>query len=190
MENILPFLIGATGKIIDDIDDIHLPISSLFKESLKTINVCLFTLTGQNDFLFSFSTLILSVFGAGIDTDYWKSFIFVSLILCIIYFSPIDNWPLFILIISVILVSTIFEENQFPEEFSIKKLITRLLGFIVFLGVLIIPGTKICNYSFKTTNINYIRKLILIALGGLFISIIFQIYFLWFSNPVLQKEQL
>lgn len=184
MEDIFPFLIGATGKVIDDIDDINLPIGSLFKESLKSINVCLFTLTGKNDFLFSFATLILSVFGAGIDTDYWKSFIFISLILCILYFSPIDNWPLFILIISVILVSTIIEEKQCPEEFSFKKLITRLLGFIVFLGVLIIPGTKILNYSFQTTNINYIRKLILIALGGLFISIISQIYFLWFSKPV------
>lgn len=180
MEDLFPLLIGISGKIIDEIDDQKLNISGIFIQSLKSLNVSLFTLASKNDFLFSFSTLILSLFGAGIDTFYWKSFIIISIFLSIIYFTPVDNWPLFLAIISIIIISTHFEENSFPEEYSIKKLISRVLGLIIFSGVLFIPTIlKKYDIYYSTTNITYIRKLILIALGGLISSIFFQIYFLF-----------
>lgn len=186
MHYVFSFLFGCIGKIIDDIDDNKLNINPFILDTLKSLNICLFTLASQNDFLFLFSTFILSLFGAGIDNNYWKSFIFISLFLSIIYFSPIDNWPLFILILGLIIISTRIEEDIFPEEFSIKKLFTRILGFILFAAIyfISIPGilSKISNYSIHTTNINYIRKLILIGLGGLSISVISQIYFLWFNQ--------
>jgi hypothetical protein len=186
MQYLFSYLFGCIGKIIDDIDDNKLNINPFILDTLKSLNICLFTLASQNDFLFSFSTFILSLFGAGIDNNYWKSFIFISLFLSIIYFSSIDNFPLFILIMGIIIISTRIEENTFPEEFSIKKLFTRILGFIIFITIYFISSseflTKISNYSIQTTNINYIRKLILIALGGLSISIISQIYFLWFNQ--------
>lgn len=182
MEDLFPFLIGISGKIIDEIDDQKLNISNIFIQSLKSLNVCLFTLASKNDFLFSFLTLILSLFGAGIDTFYWKSFIIISIFLSIIYFSAIDNWSLFIFIISIIIISTHFEENSFPEEYSIKKLISRVLGLIILSGILLIPKIlKKYDIYYSTTNITYIRKLILIALGGLIASIFFQIYFLFFN---------
>lgn len=188
MENIFPFLIGASGKIIDEIDDNKIHINSLVYESLKSINICFYTVSCKDDFLFSFSTFILSLFGAGIDTIFWKSFVFIGLFLSIIYLSPIDNWPLFIAIILLIIVSTQFEENKFPEEFSIKKLISRIFGLCCLILILSLPHIlKKYDIIFSTTNINYIRKLILIAIGGLVVSIISQIYFLWFSSPVLEQ---
>jgi hypothetical protein len=185
MDDIIPFLIGFSGKIIDEIDDQKLNINNLFTQSLKSLNVCLFTLTSRNDFLFTFSTLILSLFGAGVDTDYWKSFIFISIFLSILYITPVNNWKLFIVILILIIISTRIEENKFPEEYSIKKLICRVVGLIFFSGLLLIP-TFLKKYDFyiSTTNITYIRKLILIALGGLTVSIFFQIYFLINSNQV------
>lgn len=185
MEDLFSFLIGATGKIIDEIDDNKLRINSLFYESLKSMNICFYTVSCKDDFLFSFSTFILSLFGAGIDTIFWKSFVFIGLFLSIIYLSPIDNWPLFIAIILLIIVSTQFEENKFPEEFSIKKLISRIFGLFGLILILSLPHIlKKYDIVFNTTNINYIRKLILIALGGLSVSIISQIYFLFVINQV------
>ena len=182
MDDLFPFLIGATGKFIDDIDDNNIQFNLYFKECLKSVNIVLFTLVSKNDFLFSFATFILSIFGAGIDTYYWKSFIAISLFLSILYFSLDNNWTLFFFIIILIIISSHFEEKQFPEEFSIKKLFTRIIGFIFFLSILYIPISdllsKIFNYSIYIPNIIYIRKLILIALGGLSVSIISQIYFL------------
>jgi hypothetical protein len=185
MEDIFPFLIGISGKIIDEIDDQQLQFNELFTYSLKSLNVCLFTLASKNDFLFSFATLILSIFGAGVDTFYWKSFIIVSIFLSIIYFSPVDNWQLFLFILTIIIITTQIEEYKFPEEYSLKKLISRILGLIVFIIVLFIPKIlQKYNIYFSTTNITYIRKLILIALGGLIVSIFSQLYFLFFINQV------
>ena len=183
MDDIFPFLVGFSGKIIDEIDDQNLNINQLFVHSLKSLNISLFTLTSINDFLFSFSTLILSLFGAGVDTLYWKSFIIISIVLSILYFSPIDNLPLFIFIVIAIIVSTHIEENKFPEEHSFKKLLSRVLGLIVFSGILLLPRfLKKYDIVISTTNITYIRKLILIGLGGLIASVFFQIYFLFFTN--------
>jgi hypothetical protein len=179
MDDIIPFFIGFTGKIIDEVDDQKLNFDPLFKETLKSLNVCLFTLTSKNDFLFAFSTLILSLFGAGIDTYYWKSFIAISILLSIIYYTSVDNWPLFILVLSLIILSTRIEENSFPEEYSVKKLLSRIFGLLC-IGLFYFVPTILKKYdiSLNTTDVNYIRKLILIALGGLLASIVFQLYFL------------
>jgi len=182
MEYIFPFLVGVVGKIIDEIDDNKININSFYIECLKCINILFFSLSSINDFLFSFSTLIISIFGAGIDNDYWKSFIIISLTLSGLNFIPIDNLPLLILILGIIIISTHIEEISFPEEHSIKKLISRIFGFIILGFILILPFIlKKYDILIYTTNIIYINKLILIALGGLFISIFFQIYFIWFS---------
>ena len=80
-------------------------------------------------------------------------------------------------------MSTHIEENKFPEEHSFKKLLSRVLGLIVFSGILLLPRfLKKYDIVISTTNITYIRKLILIGLGGLIASVFFQIYFLFFTN--------
>jgi hypothetical protein len=182
MDDLFPFLTGFTGKIIDEIDDQKLNSSPILKEILKSLNICLFTLTCNNDFLFSFSTLILSVFGAGIDTEYWKSFIVISILLSIINYSQIDNFPLLLFILLLIIISTRIEDNSFPEEYSTKKLLSRIFGLVCIAVLYFLPTIlKKNNIVINTTDINYIRKLILIALGGLTISICFQLYYL-FNN--------
>jgi hypothetical protein len=184
MEQFFSLLFGIFGKLLDDIDDNNIIIDLYYKEILKSLNIVLFTLASKDDFLFSFSTFILSIFGAGVDTLYWKSFTYISLFLSILYFSSNINWPLFILIIIIIIYITHLEENAFPEEISYKKLITRISGFIFFLLLRYLPINSILsvfNYTVHINNIEYIHKLILIALGGIFVSIITQIYNLYIN---------
>jgi hypothetical protein len=192
MDTLFPFLIGATGKIYDDIEDLKLKVNPLITESLKSTNLLFFTLASKNDFLFSLSTFLMSLVGAGIDNTFWKSFIIVTFVLIFISFSSFTttNWRFFIIIISLILLFTHFEERVFPEEYSLKKLISRLFGLLIFLALYFIPSSfyiqKIfgSDYYLETGNITYFFKLILVCLGGTFISILSQIYLLLKSSQV------
>ena len=183
MNDLFPLFVGISGKIIDELIDNNISSNPIYLDVLKSIHISLFTLTAKNDFLFSFSTLILSLFGAGVDTNFWKSFIALSFIFSILYLSPVDNWSLFIFILLLITYFTHIEEKTFQEEYSIKKLLFRVLALIFFTGIYLLPFiVKKYNFIIITTNINYIRKLILIAIGGLIISIMYQIYFLFIVN--------
>jgi hypothetical protein len=184
MEELFSFLVGVTGKIYDDIEDLNLNVNDFYKECFKSLNIVFYTVSATNDFMFSFATLCLSLFGAGVDNNYWKSFAVISLILSLLYFSKPDNIPLFILILLLIIVSTRIEEKIYTEEYSLRKLLIRVIGLVIFGFILLVPSSyyiqKIfgTEYYLKTTNISYIRKLILIAVGGLFVSVISQTYFL------------
>jgi hypothetical protein len=188
MEELFSFLVGVTGKVYDDIEDLDLNINDLYKECFKSLNIVFYTVACKNDFMFSCATLCLALFGAGVDNNYWKSFSIISLFLSILYFSKPDNIPLFILVLLLIIVSTHIEEKIYTEEFSIRKLVSRLFGLIVFGAILLVPSSyyiqKIFgnNYYLETSNISYIHKLIFIAVGGLFVSIISQIYFLFINR--------
>lgn len=190
MEELFSFLVGVTGKVYDDIEDLNLNINDLYKECFKSLNIVFYTIACRNDFMFSFATLCLALFGAGVDNNYWKSFAIISLILSILYFSKPDNIPLFILIILLIIISTRIEETVYTEEFSIRKLLSRILGLLIFILILFVPSSfyiqKIFGneYYIETSNLLYIRKLILIAVGGLMVSVISQLYFLFCSNQV------
>lgn len=190
MDLLFPFLIGVTGKIYDDIEDLKLSVSPIIIDSLKSINLLFFCLSSQNDFMFSLSAFLMALFGAGIDNAFWKSFIIVTFISMLISFSSFTttNWKFFIIIIFIILIFTHIEERVFTEEYSIKKLISRLLGFGIFLGLYFIPSSfyiqKIFGneYYLETGNITYFYKLVLICLGGTSMSVLTQIYLLFKSN--------
>lgn len=192
MDTLFPLLIGITGKIYDDIEDQKLTINPLITESLKSINLLFYTLTSKSDFMFSLSTFIMAALGAGIDNLFWKSFILIAIILSIISFTTFTttNWKFFLVMISIVLILTHIEEQVFPEEYSIKKLISRILGIIIFASIYFIPSSyyiqKIFGneYYIETGNINYFNKLILVVLGGLITSVISQIYFLFKSSQV------
>jgi hypothetical protein len=189
MEELFSLLVGVSGKIYDDIEDNNLNINSFYKECFKSLNIVFYTVACKNDFMFSFSTLCLALFGAGIDNNYWKSFAIIALILSILYYSKPDNIPLFILIIILIIISTRVEEKLYTEEFSLGKLISRIIGLIIFGFILFVPSSyyiqKIFGNNYyieSSSNLLYIRKLMLIAVGGLIVSIISQIYFLYFKK--------
>jgi hypothetical protein len=192
MDTLFPFLVGATGKIYDDIEDQKLQINPIISESLKSINILFFTLTAKNDFMFSLSTFLLALIGAGIDNNFWKSFIVITFILLFISYSSFTstNWRFFILIVILILLFTHIEERAFPEEYSVKKLISRFLGFIFFSMIYFIPSSfyiqKIFGNDFylETGNITYFNKLILVCLGGTIVSVLSQINSLLKSNPI------
>ena len=192
MDTLFPLLIGITGKIYDDIEDQHIIINPLITESLKSINLLFYTLTSKSDFMFSLSTLILAAIGAGIDNLFWKSFIFIATVLSFISFLSFTstNWRFFLVMITIFLIFTHIEERAFPEEYSIKKLISRIFGVIIFAAIYFIPSSyyiqKIFGneYYIETGNINYFNKLILVVLGGLITSVISQIYFILKSSQV------
>ena len=85
MEELFSFLVGVTGKIYDDIEDLNLNVNDFYKECFKSLNIVFYTVSATNDFMFSFATLCLSLFGAGVDNNYWKSFAVISLILSLLY---------------------------------------------------------------------------------------------------------
>jgi hypothetical protein len=186
MDRLFPFLIGFTGKIYDDITDLKLAVNPLYLEALKSINLLFYTLSSINDFMFSLSTFILSIFGAGIDNLFWKSFIYVTLVLTIISFSSFTstNWRFFCVILVLLVLVIYIEETQFPEEYSYKKLFSRLFGLGLLATIYFTPSSlyieKIfgTGYYLETGNVDYIFKLVLVFIGGLSMSIISQSYLL------------
>lgn len=193
MDTLFPFLVGLTGKIYDDIEDAKLEVNPLITESLKSINLLFFTLAAKNDFMFSLSTFLMALIGAGIDNNFWKSFIIITFILMLVSYESFTttNWQFFIIIIMIILLFTHIEDRVFPEEYSIKKLISRSIGIILFSAIYFIPLSftiqKIfgSEYYLETGNINYFYKLVLICLGGSSMSVLSQIYLLFKSNQAL-----
>lgn len=185
MMKLAAILFGSIGKIIDDIDDLNIIQFPFLKECLKNIHIMLFTILCSGDFTFSFISLSLALFGAGVDNIYWRSFIIVSFILSIMYYSHIENIKLVLLIIVIIVISTRVEEKIYTEEFSISKFISRIIGFAILCSLYFIPSKYYIsaifgdNYYIEVKNINYISKLLLIAIGGLGISVITQIYLLF-----------
>jgi hypothetical protein len=174
MDLIYAVLFGIVLKIYDDLNDLNININPLITESLKSLNIMLFTLIAYNDFSFSLWTLILGLLTYGADNDFWKTFIVISFFLCIVSYStkPDSLLTLFgFIIISIFFLN--IEHKLIPEEASTKKLISRI--------VLLIGGI-IGMYLLGIENIDYTHKGILLGTGAAFISIISQIYLLYFNK--------
>ena len=174
MDLIYSILFGIILKIYDELTDLNININPLITESLKSLNIMLFTLIAYNDFSFSFWTFIIGLFTYGADNNYWKTFIVISFFLCILSYStkPESLLTLFGFII-ISIISLNIEHKLIPEEVSIKKLISRILLLIVGIFSMYLLGIE---------NIDYIHKAILLGMGASFISIISQIYLLYFNK--------
>jgi hypothetical protein len=179
MYEVYSLLIGVIGKLYDDIEDLHIDTTPFVKDTLKSLTIMFYALISYNDFAFSLTTFFITLLTRGIDNSFWKSFLIPSFILCIIsYFSSnsINYIFLFIAICSMIIVSNI-EDKLYPEEYSYKKLITRVIGLIGFIGVLYLYKMDIIkNIIEGYGNFEYIEKIIYICIGGLIISNLSQVY--------------
>lgn len=184
MDLIYATLFGIIMKIYDEITDLNIHINPLILESLKSLNIMLFTLIAYNDFLFSFWTAILGLLTYGADNDHWKTFILISTILCILsYTKPESILVLFSYIIVSILLLNI-EHKLIPEEVSKKKLISRICFFLFGLFLLYFLNIEyISNFIILYLGNNgYMLKAIGLGVGASFISIISQLYLLYYKD--------
>lgn len=169
-------IVGALGKICDDIEDLHIPVNAFILETLKTLVIASYVLLSYNDLSFSILTLFLSLLTYGIDNSFWKSFIPLGIFMTILSYFTSDKSVCIPLLIFFIFFGTLLsniEDKVFREEASYRKLYTRLFGLIVLSIVFISPVLPILHNLFHNTL--FIEKIILICIGGLTVSVISQI---------------
>lgn len=170
------FIVGALGKIYDDIEDLHIPVNTFILETLKTLVITSYVLLSYNDLSFSILTLFLSLLTHGIDNSFWKSFIPLGIFMTIISYFTSDKSVCIPLLIFFIFFGTILsniEDKVFREEASYRKLYTRLFGLIVLSVIFISPVLPMLHNLFYNTL--FIEKIILICIGGLAASVISQV---------------
>lgn len=173
MDLIYTILFGIIMKIYDEITDLNIHINPLIIESLKSLNIMLFTLIAYNDFSFSFWTVIIGLFTFGADNDHWKTFIIISLFFCVLSYTKPESLLILFGFIIISIISLNIEHKLIPEEVSTRKLISRILLLIVGIFSIFLLGID---------NIDYIRKAIALGIGASFISIISQTYLLYFKD--------
>lgn len=173
MDLVYAILFGIIMKIYDEITDLKVNVNPLVIESLKSLNIMFFTLIAYNDFSFSFWTVILGLFTYGADNDHWKTFIIISLILCVLSYAKPESLLILFGFIIISIISLNIEHKLIQEEVSFRKLISRILLLI---------GGILSLYLLGIENINYIHKSIALGIGASFISIISQIYLLYFNS--------
>jgi hypothetical protein len=167
----IAFLFGAIGKIYDDITDLHIYIHPHIDLTLRICIAALYAAIAYNDFSFALITTIFAITTNGVDSPYWSTFALIGGLLCITAFI-LDNtavdWILFSgVAIGGAIIANI-EDSTFPEETSIAKIASRIIGVLIISIILLFP-----------IDINYIRKLLEICIGGLVISIPTEIFMLY-----------
>ena len=169
-------IVGALGKIYDDIEDLHIPVNTFIVDSLKTLIIASYVLLSYNDLAFSIVTLFMSIFTYGIDNSFWKSFIPLSFFMTILSYYTSDKAicvPLLIFFILFGIILSNIEDRVFKEEASYRKLYTRLGGLIALSILYFSPILPLIHTIIPNTY--FIEKIVLICIGGLFASIISQV---------------
>ncbi len=169
-------IVGALGKIYDDIEDLHIPVNTFIVDSLKALIIASYVLLSYNDLAFSIVTLFMSIFTYGIDNSFWKSFIPLSFFMTILSYYTSDKAiciPLLIFFILFGIILSNIEDRVFKEEASYRKLYTRLGGLIALIIVYFSPILPLIHTIIPNTL--FIEKILLICIGGLFASIISQV---------------
>jgi hypothetical protein len=141
---IIPLFSGIFLKLYDDIHDNNIEISSEEKELLKVLIVCFFSVWFMLDLGCSFLFVIISIacyFLKQIDNEFWRACMLIPFITTFTNYNKFQFIGIidFMERIGYILAFTggIFvESNIFPEEFSISKLLFRLLISILAIVVL------------------------------------------------------
>ena len=169
-------IVGALGKIYDDIEDLHIPVNTFIVDSLKALIIASYVLLSYNDLAFSIVTLFMSIFTYGIDNSFWKSFIPLSFFMTILSYYTSDKAiciPLLIFFILFGIILSNIEDRVFKEEASYRKLYTRLGGLIALSILYVSPILPLIHTIIPNTL--FIEKIVLICIGGLFASVISQV---------------
>ena len=135
------------------------------------------TLVSYQDMYFSYACLVVVGLNSGFDHPFWKSFLPLTVLLCVINIPWRGDQfflKLFLSTIGVLSILSIayLEDLYFPEEYSIRKIVSRVLAIFIFLsGLVIIQLLPFPRFSHIP-----IQKTIYIMTGYLLTSIILQIY--------------
>lgn len=132
---ILLFLMASFLKIYDNVLDWNINVSNTVKELLKISIVILATITFLTDLNAIYGCFFLHAFyfftnTHGVDNDYFKvGFYFVTILSILnLFISPISTKTLF----EMIIIGCIgyLESIWFQQEFSIEKVIIRIITFV------------------------------------------------------------
>lgn len=194
MYSIYAFLGGICVKLYDDIVDLKLNINNIIVESIKHFIIVFVVLLSYNDFPVAVTPLISLIINQGIDTDYWKGFLPILILLCIISYKNSNSinisGPLLLLI--PFSIFAYIEDKLFVKEISIYKLIARLFGFIVLLFVLPYNIDSYLENLFPSLFSNtHFTEIMLYSVQGYFlVSILTQLYFLFINKNITVINQL
>lgn len=184
MNPLYPVLLGINTKVCDDVLDGVISLSPAIAHSVQSVLIVLFMLTAQDDFYFSLSCFVLTLFNVGIDQPFWKSLIPVAAIATILYLPLMEEnaflkFILTLLAIGALLVGMVFEERLFPEEVGKEKIVFRVILIIGMIGFYFSPFMEwLPSYLNEP-----VQKHILIMISYLCMSVATMTY-LMYSNKV------
>jgi hypothetical protein len=184
MNPLYPVLLGINTKVCDDVLDGVISLSPAIAYSVQSVLIVLFMLTAQNDFYFSLSCFVLTLFNVGIDQPFWKSLIPVAAISTLLYFPMAGNHAFLKIIVTfivlgVLLIGMTFEERLFPEEVSKEKIVFRVILVLGMIGFYFFPMIDLLSSYSKEP----IKKSLLIMISYLCMSVATMTYLLY-SNKV------
>ena len=172
-------LLGVLTKVFDDVVDRGLPVEGVALHSLQTVIVLLFTLIAYQDVYFSYACLLVVLINSGFDHPFWNSFLPLTLILFLMSLPWRGSlFPVKLVLctfgVAAMLVGAYYEDKYFPEEYSLRKIVSRVVAVGIFLsGLWIIPRLPIALPRFSVAPI---EKTIYIMIAYLITSIVFQSY--------------
>jgi hypothetical protein len=138
---ILPLFSGIFIKLYDDMHDNNIEISSDQKELLKVLIVCVCTLWFMSDLTLT----IIAIFGTivcyfvnQVDNEFWRACMVIPLVTLFINYNEIPQFigNTFLMkytafVFTVLAIGTYLENKFIPEEFSITKLLIRIIAIIL-----------------------------------------------------------
>lgn len=177
MDYLYAFLTGASLKIYDDLSDNKLvEENGVVMHSLKGLPLIFLTLAAKDDFNFEAIFTAMNMFSLLGDPEpysgaYEVSHILFNIILLIVSFHSRTYFTAYDFFYIMCFVSCIFLESLLiKEEFSYKKLVTRLMVSVnLGIGILISSYFGISKSVIKTS---------VLSLGYALVSCVFQGYLL------------
>jgi hypothetical protein len=169
---------GILAKVYDDVLDQKILSNPKVVHTIQSLIILFLTLIGYQDFYFAYACLFVICLNSGFDHPFWNSFLPVMIVLFLTG-APYggDRIPLKLVLATLAVLTILFfaylEELYYPEEYSWRKVVSRIIGSGVFLGV----GLVLSDIPYMPRfGIEPIKKTCFIMVGYLITSIILQVY--------------
>lgn len=169
---------GIACKVYDDIVDTDIKVSDVMKESLKGIQWMFLAILSVNDFNFTLLMLLSNVAHhltnkEAFSMPYERSLLYVYPILLLLSFHTREYLNIYSMSIFIfIILWCCIEPLIIIENISYKKIISRFLGILFFILLLLY------NYSYISSSI---IKFVYYYIGYLATSTLFQLYMLYYK---------
>jgi hypothetical protein len=169
---------GILSKLYDDVVDQKIIQNPFLIHSIQSLIIMFLTLIGYQDYYFTFACLFVIRLNSGFDHPFWNSFLPVMVFLFLTalpYGGDRMHLKMLLAICGVLFILFIayLEEYYFPEEYSWRKVVSRIIGSIVFL----MAGLFISEVPYMPQfGVEPVKKACFIMVGYLITSILLQIY--------------